>query len=230
MLFETVRVDEFNSILNYDYWTMDNEGNYLFSKLEETIFGEKINISNLIQCIVDIPFGCDTPIFIPYKELEFLSKIDIELKGKFSFGNCLKYPLVCVRGTCSKPCESRPTVKMYCFREIPCTNNRPDWNVWSCKDPEFNDFLSDLIKFVINCPNTDALIVMFNFTPNSYTRELDFVYVLSAVLVKGKQITFITDSDEIKKLYMEYNTRFPTEDREIEEVISDSENGFVFRF
>ena len=53
--------------------------------------------------------------------------------------------------------------------------------------------------------------------------------MLSAVLVSGTKITFITDSNEIKRLYKEYNTKYSTEDREIEQSIN-CPHDFGFKF
>lgn len=233
VFFETVDTESFTKVSNYDYWSIDNEGNYLFnrSKLDNLMLDESIEI-DLILCIDYIyeKHFYSKSFFVPYEELEPLSKIDIEIKGKISFNNGQKYPLVCVRGMCHKPCEAKKELRPYCFHELPCTNKRPDWNCWTAKHPDFGCFLFDVVDFVTYCPHTDTLIVMFEYTPIYCEPELDFEHVLSAVLVKDTKITFITDSNEIKKLYKEYNTKYPTEDREIEEAISRPEADFYFKF
>ena len=233
ILFEKVESEDFSKIKVYDYWSIDSKGNYLFyrNSLNNDMFDSRIKVD--LYWHLEYLWGnelCYTPIFIPYEEIKFLSEIEVEVKGKILDNNYHKYPLINVRGTCFRPCEKKSDIKPYCFHEIPCLNNRPDWNCWSAKYPRFDDFLFSVIDFIRSCPATDTLIIMFEFTPNSYERELNFKYVSLAVLVRGTKITFITDSDEVRKLYKEYNTRYPTDDRKIERSISCPEENFCFKF
>ena len=218
MFFENIKnVDDPDNIPTCEFWSCDYEGNYLLGKttFDSNMFEDRTIITNSpkreLFCNLETNFNGNLPIFIPYEEIEFMSKIEVEIKGKILYDYCQKNPLVCVRGMCSKPCNIKTDIKPYCFREIPCTNHRPDWNCWSISDPSFGDFLFSVVDFVINCPNTNTLIVMFDFTPNSYECELNFKYA-TAVLVKDIKITFLNDADEIKNLYEEYNAKYPTEE------------------
>lgn len=225
--------DYSDEVFNYDFWTIDNEGNYLFCKKEsnkEYFWGDlEGDITEFIPHLKDNYFG-DTPYFIPYEELEYLTKIEVEVRGQIAYSSCQKYPLVCVRGICHECCEKKADEWFYCFHEIPCLNKRPDCNCYSAKYPDFWDFLSDTVKFVKNCPHTETFIIMLDFIPSSYEKELHFDYTLVAVLIEGTKITFVNDSYEIKRLYEEYNKKYPTEDREIEDVISDPDENFYFKF
>ncbi len=84
------------------------------------------------------------------------------------------------------------------------------------------------------CPNTDTLVVLFDFTPTAHEPELSFEYINSAYLIKGKKITIMgedtKENHSVEKLYMEYNTKYPTEDRKIEESINYLEKEIFFRF
>ena len=94
----------------------------------------------------------------------------------------------------------------------------------------------EVAEFVTLCPNTDTLVVLFDFTPTSYESELSFEYINSAYLIKGKKIMIMGEDTKenhfVEKLYTEYNTKYPTEDRKIEESINYSweEKEIFFRF
>jgi len=232
LLFETVDNTEkdFGRVLDYEYWSINKDGNYLYGRkiFDNSIIGD--NIKTNLGVHIDF-IGKRTgyeAVFVPYGELEFWAEIEVEIKGKLSYNVGFRNPLCCVRGACLKPCENKADISTYCMRGIPCMNNRPDRNCLSIEYPEFDDFLFDVVKFVHHCPHTDTFIVMFRFLPHE--EGLDFKDVLAAVLVKDKKITFISDSDEIKKIYEDYNKKYPTADREVEETISYYNYGFHFKF
>lgn len=219
---------------NYDFWSVDKRGAFLFMTYRKdfSFFTNAKHISNSdvdvhIDYIWSIPTS-ERPLFIPYEELQDIDKLNIEFESPVSFDYNTKYPLVCVRGTCDKQCKA-DKLKTYCFHELPCTNKRPDWNCWTAKYPNFYDLLSDIAKWVGVCPHLDVLVAFFEFTPCPPETELDFEYC-SALLIYEDTIRVYGDSTQVKSLYKEYNTKFPTEDRQIEKSISSPEDDFVFRF
>lgn len=214
-----------------DYWSINEAGEYLMLKLkEDSKMGNTvdINIVGFIPYLEDM-WWKESPIFIPYDNLIPLKKIEVNFDGEYSFANGQKYPLICVRGTCSGKCNQGCHQRFYCFNELPCTNGRPDWNVWSCKYPNFYDLLLDAVKLLGVCSDLNALVVQFEYTPYVYSPELDFMYAYAMEII-GNQITVICNSKKIAKLYKEYNTKYPTQDRQIENSISDTDNNFYFRF
>lgn len=218
---------------HYTYWSVDDKGVFLLMTVNESpgVFSDTEKAASYVveDLLYDLreKYAYEDPIFIPYDELVPYLNIEIEFKNQVYFEGGQKYPLICVRGTCDKQCKKKGDERFYCFREVPCTNNRPDWNVWSCKYPNFYDFLFDVVKFVLICPHTDTLIVMFDYTPMSNEPELDFRYSIG-VLVKDNKITVV--GDDAKSLYKEYNKKYPTCDRQIEKSISEPEENFYFSF
>ncbi len=218
----------------YDYWSVDSEGLFIFMvcRNKPDFFNDKKEVNNSdIEC--HIPYiednsWLDKPCFIPYKELEPYLNIVVEIDSLVQYEFLYKYPLVCVRGTCDGGCNKKDA-QFYCFREIPCTNGRPDWNVYASKYPNFYDLLFDVANFIGGCPNTDSLVVMFEYPPYKYDRELYFESTI-AMKIDGNKVTIISDSTKIKALYKEYNSKYPTEDREIEQAISRPEEGYIFKF
>lgn len=217
----------------YIYWSVDDKGVFLLMTINESpgVFNdiEKVpdyKIEDIFYYLED-RYMCEKPMFIPYEELEPYLGIEIEFKNQVYFEGGQKYPLICIRGTCDKQCKKKGDEFFYCFRDVPCTNDRPDCNVWSCKYPNFYDFIFNVVKFIWICPHTDTLIVMFDYTPMSNEPELDFRYSIG-VLVKNNKITVV--GDDAKSLYKEYNKKYPTNDRQIEKSISEPEENFYFRF
>lgn len=203
---------ELSEILDYKYWTLDNDGCCFIArrKLDKTISVNDIELNWAGYIDHTWKYRGENGGFVPYEELEFLSKIEIEMRGKLRYERCQKYPLVCIRGECSSSCTNKE-VKTYCFN-TPCSNGHLNYNGWSGKYPEFTDFLFDVVNWIKECSHTNMFIVMFDFTPNEHERELDFRFVVVAVLVKGTKITFITEAAEIERVYEEYNTRYPMKD------------------
>lgn len=224
----------------YEYWSVDDRGRVLL--LNQKVNPEYLEVSyspifwsadSYLPYFDDWETWCfreENEYFIPYEELQPYLDVEIEFESKVAFEGIMKYPLFCVRGTCDKKCCNDRKVQFYCLREVPCTNQRPDWNVQSCKHPSFFDMLYDMVDFVFHCPNTDTLVVNFDFTPIESDRGLDFKYVHSAYLIKGKKITVFKDEQKVKQLYTEYNKKYPTMDRKIEESISDPRRNFIFKF
>lgn len=222
---------------DYRYWTMDEEQNILLISANENsgifIDSDKFDLYGIDIFLYELIEKYDYfgyPMFIPYEEFEPYHRIEIEIKSQVYWENFAKYPIVCARGTCDKQCDKESAFykDFYCFHEFPCMNNRPDWNVWSCKYPNFYDLLFDAVKFIDVCPHTDTLIVMFEFTPDSDRPELYFGYS-TGLLVKENKITIIGDQDT-ESLYQEYNAKYPTCDRKLEQAISEPERNFYFRF
>lgn len=212
----------------YDYWSLDLQGNYLFLHYRKDIAQmDETTIESHIPYIYKNSWS-DKPMFIPYEELELYLTIEVEIDGSILYEFSNKYPLVCVRGTCDGRCSKKNT-DFYCFRDVPCTDGRPDWNVYAAKYPNFYDLLFDVANFIGVCPNTDSLIVMFDYPPYEYDRELSFDYAF-AMKIEGNKANIINDCTKIKVLYKDYNSKYPTKDRKIEEAISRPETGYIFKF
>lgn len=236
LLFKVDKEKNFEDYIQpFEYWSVDTEGSFLFltCREEQNMFNDvtKVDTKNCVDKF--IPYIWDNcclekPFFIPYEQIEPYSKILVEIDSPVYYEGSQKYPLVCVRGTCDKQCVKKD-FDSYCFRELPCTDKRPDWNVWSCKYPDFFDLLYDAAAFTQTCPHTDTLVVMFVFTPYSRDRNLNFNYS-EAILIRDSNITIIGNSSKIEALYREYNSKYPTQDRQIEDSISEPENNFYFKF
>lgn len=219
----------------YEYWSVDKNGNFLFmtGKKEVDFFTDIKELPSYRSAELNIDYiyennWQDKPLFIPYEELELYENVELEFDDLPFYEGCQKYPLVCVRGTCSQQCSGKQ-VNTYCFRSIPCTNKRPDMNCTTGKHPDFFDLLFDTVKWIEVCPNVNALVVFFDFTPYIYDQTLDFGYSY-AFLIENKKISIIGDYHRMKALYEEYNTKYPTQDRQIEDVISRPEDNFYFKF
>ena len=237
-LFRVERVKNLEDVKSYyRYWTMDEEQNILliFANENPEVF---IDSGNFDPFAIDIflyeiieRYECfGDPMFIPYEGIEPYRRIEIEIKSQVRCRHFVEYPFVCVRGTCDKQCykESAFYKDFYCCRELPCMNNRPDWKVWSGRCPNFYDLLFDAVKFIDACPHTDTFIVMFEDTSESDRPELYFGYS-TGLLIKENKITIIGDKDT-ESLYQEYNAKYPTCDRKLEQAISEPERNFYFRF
>ncbi len=223
----------------FDFWSVMDDGNYLFLKKKKKIdYFETEVTEKIVNELEDkIFYFCEeyseTAPFLPYELLRPYMEIEVVFQSKVRYDTITRNPLLCVRGNCDKKCSGKE-MDCYCFRELPCTNHRPDWNVWTCKHPNFYDMVFEVAEFVTLCPNTDTLVVLFDFTPTAHEPELSFEYLNSAYLIKGKKITIMgADTPEhhtVEKLYNEYNTKYPTEDRKIEESINYSEKEIFFTF
>ena len=223
----------------YEYWSIDQEDLFLFlTRRKEPLQGlldakKEVDFSWIIEDFFNRGESLNLDEgFIPYEKIEPYCKITVEIDSPVYYESCQKYPLVCIRGTCDKQCGSSTKnfqKATYCIREVPCTDNRPDWNTWTPKYPDFFNLLFDVTEFIQVCPHTDTLIVMFEYTPVAWESELNFNYS-EALLVRSSNITIIGDSSKIEALYKEYNTKYPTKDRKIEETISEPEMGFYFKF
>lgn len=232
LCFDIDKTTDFESYdKDYDYWSVDENGTYLFLTYR-TNADSLIGTSEVNSCDIDayIEYIWETgwtekPLFIPYEELKPYEKIVIEFETGVRYESMQKYPLICVRGTCDRQCGKKD-IKPYCFHQIPCYNNRPDWNCYSCKYPNFFDLVFSVIDWMKECGGVNALVMMFEFQPTEFERDLDFRYC-TALLVHHNSIRVIKDAE---KIYSEYNEKYPTEDRQIEASISDLENNFVFKF
>lgn len=160
---------------------------------------------------------CEFPKFISYEIIKDLESIHIDSEGKISYIYGFKYPMMCVRGTCDRNCIAEK-LNLYCFRDIPCTEKRPDWNCYTAKWPNFFDLITDVIQWMMVCKHMDALVVMFEYPPLENELYLDFNFC-TGLLIKDNHILIISDL-KVRKLYEEYNKRYPTNDREIESTIN----------
>ena len=230
--FDIIRITGYeNYDKNYDYWSINESGTFLYMTCKRN-FDFLCGVSNFSQSDVAayIPYlnknlWQDKPLFIPYEELKPYEEISIEFECSVKYEFSQKYPLVCVRGACDKQCGNKD-LRTYCFHGIPCMTNRPDWNCYSNKYPNFFDLLFSVVNWVKECKGIDALVVMFSDAPTDYEKELDFNYC-TAMLIHQNNIKVIRDS---KGLYDKYNRLYPTEDKQIELSISRPEDGFYFRF
>ena len=220
---------------DYIYWSVDDNNEYILLKpqnnvnifLDDNLSDEKC-MYDIVPFLIEHDANEEYPRFIPYSLIKSLENISIEFEGKVLYESLFKYPLVCVRGACDGNC-STDKLDLYCFRELPCMDKRPDCNCFTGKWPNFYDLITDVVKWINVCQNMDALVVMFEFPPNeSYLPQwcLRFDYC-TGFLIKNNHIT-VLDSSKVKTLYEEYNEKYPTNDREIEDCF-DYEDGKIFR-
>lgn len=211
----------------YKFWSVDDMGNVLY-----------MNVRDVANYFTDIPFGLETEreimnhffhdldiyfedeptCFIPYEVLKPLTQIHLELEETVPFEFVTRQPLLCVRGICDRQCGEKEGYAPYCYRGLPCTNRRPDWNGLTPKYPNFLDLLDDTYGWMMICPHMDALVSMFEFTPTDYEPFLMFRYGYG-LLIKNNTIR-VVKGKEFERLYREYNEKYPTEDREIEKSIN----------
>jgi hypothetical protein len=222
----------------YLYWSVDDNNKYILLDLKENkdIFldvdkddkGIKYDIINLS---IDYDWNEEFPRFIPYDQIRRLDKIYIEFEGKVWYESSQRNPLVCVRGICDQKCTANKLDYLYCFHDIPCTDKRPDWNCWTGKWPNFYDLIIDIVRWIEVCRHMDTLVVMFEYPPNTCLESeccLAFDYSIG-LLIKDNHITVLSDS-KVRTLYEEYNKKYPTRDREIEESINWEDTEFKFYF
>lgn len=108
LCFKIDRKKDLSDSTLYDYWSVDNEGIFLFmSYRNEVDFFTDVDKIN--TCVIDEQMSCisdnswaDKSNFIPYEELEPYFNIEIEFESPVEFEFGQKYPLVCVRGICDK--------------------------------------------------------------------------------------------------------------------------------
>ena len=233
---------EYSETENYDkyyyLWCITDNGLYMYFTFKEDIpeiEGIRVeeiqnalrNISNLYDN--DELFLDEKQTFVPYEYLKPYIDITIDFECSVPFNYNQRNPLIMVRGTCDKNCPANKDDKncnLYCFQGFPCFNNRPDWNVWSSKNPNFYDFIFSVIEFIMKCKGIDAVIALLEYTPISDAPTLDFDY--STVLKIDKNHIQVVQFG--KQLYNEYNKKFPTEDRQIEGSISVPDENFYFKF
>ena len=106
-----------------------------------------------------------------------------------------------------------------------------DWNCWTGKWPNFYDLIIDIVRWIEVCRHMDTLVVMFEYPPNTCLESeccLAFDYSIG-LLIKDNHITVLSDS-KVRTLYEEYNKKYPTKDREIEESINWEDTEFKFYF
>jgi len=239
MLFETGRYSEFPLKQYYDYYTIDPDGGYILLrwKTEIPYFTDRTilevdDVKIWLPCIYNA-WGAD---FISYEELEPYMLIQIEMDEPVEYKSWIRKPLICVRGTCDGCCDEirkKAAVQEkqgnYCLWDIfPCTNNRPDWNIWSKKWPIFWDLLFDVVDWIRVCKTVDALVVMFFCTPSDWDPELMYNYGYGLKIL-GNTIRVIPAGKQLKQQYQNYNTKYPTEDRKIEAAINSDMEKRSFR-
>ena len=227
--------DESENLVHY-YWTTDENDNILLLKprvkpnyLIDPDEYDSSEVKNKIDYIRSNNLTFHKEAYIPYTELKQYLEVEVEFKDKIKFESSMRKPLFCIRGICNKNCHSHE-YDYYCFHKLPCTNSGPNWNCWSAKYPNIIDMLFDIYHFIKHCPNTNTLIVNFDFTTDEYNKTLSYEYAHSAYLVKDSKIVVFRNSEMIKQLYEEYNKNYPTEDREIESSITDYFDEGLFRF
>ena len=234
LCFDIDRITGYDSYdKNYDYWSVDENGTFLFMNYRKNsdflINDSRFHPDDMESYISYIwkNVDQDKPLFIPYEELKSFEEISIEFEsGCFvDYESSVKYPLVCVRGICDMQCGKKD-IKPYCFHSLPCFNNRPDWNVFSNKYPNFFDLVFSIVEWIQECKKVDALVAMFDCIPVYHETGLDFRYC-TTLLIHHNSIKVTNNSKEI---YNEYNKKYPTEDRQIESSLSSPKDDFQFKF
>ena len=217
MLFNITITREIQKDVNYDFWSITNENEFMLMSMKKTIDNinnVELNKYDLMERLFNNACDVDDGYLISQEDVQKYSSIEIEFECDVDNVSTQKYPLVCVRGECNHQCKCNS--RFYCFRDTPCFQGRPDLNCWSAKYPEFMNLLFDVVEWVNNCDVTDALVVMFQYTPTYYEPELSYGYA-TAIQVNGKKLKVVKD---IKTKYKEYNKKYPTNDRKIEESIN----------
>ncbi len=137
----------------FDFWSIMDDGNYLLLKKKKKIdyFEKEVDETIIRELDSQISYFCkeynEAEHFLPYEFLKPYMEIEIEFQSKVRYDMITRNPLLCVRGDCDKKCSGKE-MDCYCFRELPCTNHRPDWNVWTCKNPNFYDMVFEVAEFV----------------------------------------------------------------------------------
>lgn len=149
------------------------------------------------------------------KLLDFDIKLDIPEKDLVDTRfTGMKYPLYSVRGTCANDNCSCTSNKDGYTMPVPCCFDRCIGHSGNTsKYPEPIDILRDFLDWMLTCPVTDAVYIMHDWYPSG-TEGLNF-----EMAVQGKEnyIWVTKDEREVKRLYQEYNKKYPCDTSEIEE-------------
>lgn len=211
-----------------DFWSVTKNNEIILATVRDSIEwipNYELDKIDIFERLFDRILDRDGDCLVYEDELKKYLDTEVVFETEVDATSTQKYPLVCVRGACGGNCNG--DCDCYCFSQKPCFNNRPDWNCWSSKYPEFIDFLFDIVKWMQVCDIIDALVVMFQYTPTFYEPKLSFSYS-TAIQISGKKITVVKDA---RKWYGLYNRKYPTSDREIEESINmDFPDNYNYRF
>ena len=93
-------------------------------------------------------------------------------------------------------------------------------DISSIEYPEYYQLLLKFVSWIIMCPDMDVLYVMHDFFPVSVLevdRELYFRY---GFLLKDRKITYISDKQEVKRLYEEYHAKYPCDTSKVEDMMN----------
>ena len=174
----------------------------------------------------------ELPIEQQYEIIQRMKTIEIESLGWFQEQTAIyeRYPLYSVRGTCNmeQKCNCEP-ICCSVNDEPCCLDKKVGCSATSqIKNPEYYEFLPELVLWMAVCPDLDAVYVMHDQIPVDWGNDLYFSF---AFLLRDNKITYINDRVKVKKLYEEYHKRYPCDTSKIEdEMNSWNENTSDFHF
>jgi len=221
---------------NYEYWTVneDNEVQYLtirygyLSAIFEDV--DNCSIESFISELWGFPVVSDTE-YVSYDELtKFTTDIEIESMDKIISCGVSKYQILSVRGCCNCQCcnvDKNTSIKH--LRSIPCMNSKPDWNVYTHKWPRFIEVLTGVIQWINTCTCTDSIVAWFGCEPDFYNPDI-IDSIVCVFHIKDNSIKIVSDKNKAIALYSEYNKKYPTKDRQIEESFNNEKSNWYFSF
>ena len=126
----------------------------------------------------------------------------------------MKYPMYSVRGTCSKNCvECKGTEQ-----DIVCCENGEMGFTGTVgyKYPSLLELLSSVLELLRTCPKMEGIFVLHDFYPLS----MEKVFFVMAFRF-GKNLIEVFDADEAKRLYEEYQEKYPYDTRKVDKWLED---------
>lgn len=211
------------------YFHMSAEGDhYIYEYLTITSRGRKYD-----RFYSELRWRLDEmPVEKQYTFLRKMELVEIDFEPEASYdevnawylydSTCMKYPLYSVRGTCNREKECNEETLCCKVHDEPCCFNKKV----GCSDsskikyPEYFEFLPEFVIWMTVCPDMDVLYVMHDFFPVhglETERELNFEF---AFLLKDHKITYISDKQEVKRLYEEYHEKYPCDTSRVEDMMN----------
>ncbi len=132
----------------------------------------------------------------------------------YKYPSLMKYPMYSVRGTCSKNCvECKGTEQ-----DIVCCENGEMGFTGTVgyKYPSLLELLSSVLELLRTCPKMEGIFVLHDFYPLS----MEKVFFVMAFRF-GKNLIEVFDADEAKRLYEEYQEKYPYDTRKVDKWLED---------
>lgn len=231
LLFASIETEHEIDSKAYKFYSITPEHKFLFygnsGLMDDLDFDEyAFDYLSINSCEV-----YDDPVYIEYSNLKPLFNITVEgYMGQY--GGVNRNQFVAVRGTCNHKCQGNcpDDYTGYTLHKLPCCDKKYIGStMWTGKWNNNADTINDIWNWLKYCKGLDVLIINFDYTPGP-EEGLDFEHVCFCALVKGTHIRFISDKEEIGKLYYEYSNKYWCMDYKIEESINfDNEGSGVFK-